>query len=102
MEMNGTASNTNTQQQKEVASISKAKPGKLIPVHIKKGSLPYTSYTLLFAGWIQLQTQQLATADVGSRGQQRETPLQVLCPSPGHLGSAFFSSSPSDSTLQTW
>lgn len=90
--MNGTPSNINTQQQKVVVSISKAKPGKLIQVHLKKGSLPYTSYNLLFARWMQLQTQQLATTDVGSRGQQRESPLQVLCPSPGWLGSAFFSS----------
>lgn len=47
--MNGTPSNINTQQHKVVVSISKAKPGKLIRVHLKKGSLPYTSYNLLFA-----------------------------------------------------
>lgn len=49
MEMNGTPSNTNMQQQKLVVSISKVKPGKLIQFHIKKDRLPYTGYNLLFA-----------------------------------------------------
>lgn len=94
--MNGTPSNTNAQQQKVVVSISKSKSGKLIQVHIKKGSLPYTSYNLFLARRIHLQTQQL-----GTTGQQRETPLQVLCPSSGWLDSAFFCTSPSEITLQT-
>lgn len=98
-EMNSTSSNVNTHLQKQVVNISKTKPKEFT----LKG-VAYLPRVIIFclARWTQVQTQELAMAYGGSRGQGREALLQALCSSHVQLGSASFSSSPSEITLQTW
>lgn len=84
-EMNSTSSNVNTHLQKQVVNISKTKPKEFT----LKG-VAYLPRVIIFclARWTQLQTQELAMAYGGSRGQGREAVLQALCSSHVQLGSS--------------